>query len=73
MEKRDDSKAKTQAPGSGGAAERPAVRYPTAQLLKSKALSEFQEDFARAILTEPEYAVKDALDALNKFFEGGGR
>lgn len=52
---------------------RPAVRHPTEQLLASRALSGFQPDFARAILTGPEYTVEEALDALNKFFKGGGK
>ena len=72
MERKTPDTAKAQAPGISEAA-RPASRYPTEQLLKSKALSGFQPDFARAVLTGPEYTVEEALDALNKFFKGGGK
>lgn len=72
MERKVSNTAKNQAPGNSETA-RPAVRYPTEQLLKSKVLSGFQPDFARAVLTGPEYAVEEALDKLNKFFKGGGK
>ena len=51
----------------------PAVRYPTAQLLNSKALSGYQRDFARTLLTKPEYTFQEAKDILDKFFKGGAR
>lgn len=72
MERKTSNTAKTQALGNLEAA-RPAPRYPTEQLLASRALSGFQPDFARAVLTGPEYTVEEALDALNKFFKGGGK
>jgi len=50
----------------------PPIRYPTAQLLGSKALSGYQRDFARALLTEPEYTLQEAKAVLDKFFKGGG-
>ena len=46
-------------------------KYPTAKLLKSKALSGYQQDFARVILSEPEYTVEDAKAALDKVLKGG--
>lgn len=64
--------SKTQAPGNVGT-EKAARRHPTELLLESKALSGFQPDFARAVLTEPEYTVEEALTALNHFFKGGGK
>ena len=72
MEGKKSDTAKSQAPGNLETA-RPAARYPTEQLLKSKALSGFQPDFARAVLTRPEYTVEEALGELNKFFKGGGK
>lgn len=64
--------AKTQAPGDVGTG-RSARRHPTEALLRSKALSGFQPDFARAVLTKPEYTVEEALAELNQFFKGGGK
>lgn len=64
--------AKPQALGDVGI-EGTVPRHPTELLLKSKALSSFQQDFARAVLTEPEYTVEEALTALNHFFKGGGK
>lgn len=72
MERKVSNTAKTQAPGNSETV-RPVSRYPTEQILKSKALSGFQPDFARAVLTGPEYTVEEALDKLNKFFKGGGK
>ena len=42
------------------------VKIPTESLLKSKALSGYQVDFARAILTKPEYTVDEAKAELDK-------
>lgn len=59
---------KTERPGAA------TVRYPTAQLLDSRALSGYQRDFAAALLTGPEYTLQEAKAVLDKFFkEGGGR
>lgn len=58
---------KTERPGAA------VVRYPTAQLLDSRALSGYQRDFAAALLTGPEYTLQEAKAVLDKFFKGGGR
>ena len=42
------------------------IKIPTAKLLKSKALSGYQQDFARAILTESEYTLEDAISTIEK-------
>lgn len=47
------------------------VRYPTAHLLGSEALSGYQRDFARVLLTGSEYTVQEAKAVLDKFFKGG--
>jgi len=50
------------------------VRHPTAELLASKALAGYQQDFAKALLTKPEYTLQEAQAVLDKFFKkGGGR
>lgn len=59
--------AKTERPGAA------PVRYPTARLLESKALSGYQREFAAALLTGPEYTLQEAKAILDKFFKGGGR
>lgn len=43
-----------------------SVKIPTESLLKSKALSGYQVDFARAILSKPEYTVEEAKAELDK-------
>ena len=43
-------------------------KYPTDALLNSRAFSGYQRDFARAILTEPEYTIKQAKAVLDGFF-----
>lgn len=40
-------------------------KFSTEKLLKSKALSGYQPDFAAAILTEEEYTIEDAKSALD--------
>lgn len=45
--------------------------YPTERLLKSKCLSEYQPDFARAILSEPEYTISGAKAVLDAVLRGG--
>lgn len=47
------------------------ARYPTAVLLNSKALSGYQRDFAKVLLTKPDYTLQEAKDTLEKFFKGG--
>lgn len=51
----------------------PLARHPTAQLLESKALAGYQRDFARVLLTGPDYTVQEAKEILDQFFKGGGR
>lgn len=41
-------------------------RIRTEKLLTSKALSGYQRDFAKAILTKPEYTVEEAKAELDK-------
>ena len=43
----------------------PVRRYATEKLLQSSHLKEYQPDFARVILTEPEYSVEEARAALD--------
>lgn len=47
------------------------LRYPTAALLNSKALSGYQRDFAKVLLTKPDYTLREAQDILERFFKGG--
>lgn len=44
-------------------------RYPAAALLKSKALSGYQKDFAKVILADKEYTVQEAIEALDKMMK----
>lgn len=46
-------------------------KYPTEQLLKSRALAGYQRDFAKVILKEPEYTVAEAQAALEAVLKGG--
>lgn len=46
-------------------------KYPTNKLLKSRHLAGYQQDFAKAILTEPEYSIKEAKSILDKTLKGG--
>ena len=41
-------------------------RYQAETLLKSKALSGYQKDFAKVILANKEYTVQEAIEALDK-------
>ncbi|WP_198018306.1 hypothetical protein [Lacrimispora indolis] len=45
------------------------IKYKTESLLKSKGFASYQQDFARALLPDPEYTVKEAKEILNKFFD----
>lgn len=47
------------------------TRYPTEALLKSKAFSGYQKDFARVLLTEPDYTISEAQAVLDEFFRKG--
>lgn len=46
-------------------------RYPTSKLLKSKALAEYQPDFAKVILKKSEYSIQEAKDTLDAVLKGG--
>ena len=41
-------------------------KYPTYKLLKSRHLAGYQQDFAKVILTEPEYSISEAVETLDK-------
>lgn len=56
---------------TGAKEEKNEKRYPTEKLLKSRALARYQQDFARVILTEPEYTIEEAKNALDKVLKGG--
>lgn len=56
---------------SSGATKTVEPRYPTAVLLNSKALAEYQRDFAKVLLVKPDYTLPEAKDILDKFFKGG--
>ena len=45
-------------------------KYPTSKLLKSKHLAGYQRDFARVILTEPEYTIEEAKQLLDEKLKG---
>lgn len=49
------------------------VKIATTKLLKSKALAGYQQDFARAILTKPEYTVDEAKAELDKILSKGDK
>lgn len=48
------------------------IRYPTAELLVSKALSGYQRDFAKVLLAEPAYTLQEAKAILDNYFKKGG-
>ena len=45
------------------------VKYKTEALLKSKRFANYQQDFARALLPDPEYTLEEAKKILNQFFD----
>ena len=49
------------------------IKYKTEVLLKSKALSGYQTDFSRALLTQNEYSIKAARAVLDKFYGKEGK
>ena len=53
------------------AAEAEEKKYSTEKLLKSRRFAAYQPEFARVILTEPEYTISGAIDALEKALKGG--
>lgn len=46
-------------------------KYPASRLLKSRALSGYQPDFARVVLTKPEYTIREAKETLDAVLKGG--
>lgn len=47
------------------------IKYQTEMLLRSKTLAGYQKDFARVILTAPEYTVEEAKAALDAVLKKG--
>jgi hypothetical protein len=47
------------------------TRYPAAGLLNSKSLSGYQRDFAKVLLGEGEYTIREAKAILDNYFKGG--
>lgn len=45
--------------------------YPTAALLSSEALSGYQRDFAKTLLTKPAYTLREAKAILEQYSKGG--
>jgi len=45
------------------------VKYKTESLLMSKGFANYQQDFARVLLPDPEYTAEEAKEILDKFFE----
>ena len=45
------------------------VREPVKFNLASKEFSGYQPDFAKVLLTKPEYTLEEAKEILDKFFE----
>lgn len=52
--------------GTGG-----PVKYNTERLLRSKALAEYQVDFARTVLIESEYTIEEAKAAIEAALRKG--
>lgn len=48
-------------------------KYKTEVLLKSRALSDYQTDFAKALLTKPTYTAEEARTKLDQFFGKEGK
>ena len=48
-------------------------KYATECILQSREFSGFQREFARALLTESAYTLREARAILNRFFKGGER
>ena len=45
-------------------------RFPVAKLLRSRHLAGYQPDFAKVVLTEPEYTISEAQEALERNLKG---
>ncbi|MBS6644545.1 MAG: hypothetical protein KH366_13280 [Clostridiaceae bacterium] len=48
-------------------------KYKTEVLLKSRALSDYQTDFAKALLTKSAYTAEEARAELDQFFGKEGK
>lgn len=48
-----------------------AIRYSRENIIKAKVLKHYQPDFVRAVLTEPEYSISEAVAALNAALRKG--
>lgn len=46
----------------------PKTLYKTDELLKSKTISGYQKDFAKALLVKSEYTMEEAKKVLDNFF-----
>ncbi|MDR1438998.1 MAG: hypothetical protein LBJ10_03015 [Clostridiales bacterium] len=57
---------------AGGEARGAPARIPTDVLLGSVAFTKYQPDFLKALLTEPEYAEREARAIAEKHFGTGG-
>ena len=42
------------------------LRFRTEELLRSDRLKEYQQDFAKAVLTKAEYTLSEAIETLNE-------
>lgn len=51
------------------AAKKEPMKYKTESLLKSKGFADYQQDFARVLLPDPEYTIDEAKKILNQFFD----
>lgn len=51
----------------------PEMWYTTERLLESRALSGYQQDFARAILKAPHYTISGAKAALDAVLKKGDK
>lgn len=54
-------------------AETSAIKYTREKLLKSKALSNYQPDFASVILTDETYTIEEAKALLDSTLAEGGK
>ena len=50
-------------------AKKEPMKYKTESLLKSKGFADYQQDFARVLLPDPEYTIDEAKKILNQFFD----
>jgi hypothetical protein len=53
------------------ATKKDSIKFSTEKLLKSRALSEYQPDFAKVILTKSEYSIEEAKAVLSRALKKG--